>query len=179
MPIVTRYSPSMVAAHWLVALLVLGALFMGFVVFDAIPDGDPIKKTAIGLHMVGGFTVLILMTLRLYLRLRTAQPAPAPTGNALLDRIGPLTHRTLYLLVFLMVGTGVATSLSAGLPGIIFFNSGAPLPKDFDIFVACVIHGKIAWVLLALIVLHFSAALFHQFVRKDNLLSRMSFGSRG
>jgi len=178
MPPVSRYHPAIVTAHWVVAVLVLGALFVGFVVFDAIPDADPMKKTVIGLHIVGGLTILVLMTLRLVLRFRTARPPPAPTGNALLDRIGPITHWALYLAVFVMVGTGIATSLAAGLPAIIFMNSGAPLPKDFDMFVSCVIHGKVAWILAGLIGLHFAAALYHQFVRRDHLFRRMAFGPR-
>jgi len=39
-------------------------------------------------------------------------------------------------------------------------------------------HGYIAKLLVGLIVLHASAALYHQFVRKDGLLARMSFGRR-
>jgi cytochrome b561 len=178
MPTVSRYHPAMVILHWLIALLVLGALFMGFVVFDAIPDEDPAKKIAIGLHLAGGLTILILLSVRLVLRMRTDRPPPAPTGAALLDRLAPLTHWAFYLAIFLMIGTGVTTSLAAGLPGIIFMNNGKPLPKDFDVFVACVIHGKVAWVLVGLIALHVSAALYHQFIRRDHLLRRMAFGPR-
>ncbi|KAA0274983.1 MAG: cytochrome B, partial [Chloroflexi bacterium] len=33
-----------------------------------------------------------------------------------------------------------------------------------------------SWLLLALVLLHFGAAMFHQFIKKDNLLARMWFG---
>jgi cytochrome b561 len=33
-----------------------------------------------------------------------------------------------------------------------------------------------SWLLLGLVLLHFGAALYHQFIRKDNLLARMWFG---
>lgn len=35
------------------------------------------------------------------------------------------------------------------------------------------VHGILAWVLFALILLHVVAALFHRFVRKDHVLQRM------
>ena len=37
---------------------------------------------------------------------------------------------------------------------------------------------ELSWkILLALIILHVAAALYHQFIRRDNLLGRMWFGS--
>jgi cytochrome b561 len=41
-----------------------------------------------------------------------------------------------------------------------------------------VAHGYIAAILAALILLHFLAALYHQFVRQDGLFRRMGFGAR-
>jgi cytochrome b561 len=40
------------------------------------------------------------------------------------------------------------------------------------------VYGLIVTVLVVLIVLHFAAALWHHFVRKDGLLRRMWFGRR-
>jgi cytochrome b561 len=50
------------------------------------------------------------------LRLRSAQPAAVTTGYPALDRMAPLMHYGLYLLMLLMVGTGYATGILAGLP---------------------------------------------------------------
>jgi len=38
------------------------------------------------------------------------------------------------------------------------------------------VHGIVAKLLMLAIALHVGAALFHQLVRKDRLLSRMGFG---
>jgi cytochrome b561 len=35
------------------------------------------------------------------------------------------------------------------------------------------VHGNLAWVMFALIVLHIAGALFHRFVLKDRVLERM------
>jgi cytochrome b561 len=39
-------------------------------------------------------------------------------------------------------------------------------------------HGLTSSLLLALVALHFGAALYHQFILKDNLLARMWFGKQ-
>ena len=64
-------------------------------------------------------------------------------------------------------------SLQTGLLPIVFGGSGATLPADFYVFAARMLHGVIAPVLALLVVLHVEAALYHQFVLKDNRLSRM------
>jgi cytochrome b561 len=46
------------------------------------------------------------------------------------------------------------------------------------VFPTRVIHGAIAKVLVALIAVHASAALYHHFVLRDGLLKRMWFGRR-
>ena len=40
------------------------------------------------------------------------------------------------------------------------------------------VHGLAANILLLLIVLHVGAALYHQFIRRDNLIARMWYGAR-
>jgi cytochrome b561 len=40
------------------------------------------------------------------------------------------------------------------------------------------VHGIVAKLLMLAIALHIGAALYHQFVRRDGLLSRMGFGRR-
>ena len=177
MPTVSRYHPLLVALHWLIALSVIGALFIGLVVFDSISDKDPAKKTVIALHMAGGFTILLLMTLRLIVRLRTKAPPAMVTGNAAVDQIGPLIHLGFYVVVFAVIACGVVTSFATGLPAIVFGGSGAPLP-DFDAFPVFQAHGLLAWILAAMVALHISAAIYHQVFRKDHLLRRMSFGPR-
>jgi cytochrome b561 len=72
-----------------------------------------------------------------------------------------------------MTVSGISLSLQAGLLPIIFGGSGAALPADFYVFAARMLHGVIAPMLALLIVLHVGAALYHQFLLKDNLLSRM------
>jgi cytochrome b561 len=174
----TRYHPALVVLHWLIALMVIGLLFAGKVILDGMPNTDPAKVQLLMFHMAGGMAVLALMLLRIALRRGTTAPPPAPTGNALLDRAGPLAHLALYLLVIAMSLSGFALSLMAGLPDIVFGGSGAPLPVDFGVYWPRGLHGLLSGLLIALVLLHIAAAIWHQAVRKDRLLSRMWFGPR-
>src|SRR5260221_7928992 len=109
-------------------------------------------------------------------RWSTAKWVAATTGGPGRDRLAPITHYGFYVLVPLMVGTGYATGILAGLPAIVFGRSGAPLPKSFMVYPTFVAHGVLAALLAGLIALHILAALYHQFVRKDGLFARMALG---
>ncbi len=175
----TRYHPLLVALHWLVAVLVIVALVFGTLRLTELPNDDPEKLFALRAHMSIGITVAVLMLVRLVTRAVTATPPHATTGNALADKVGVATHWVLYLLVFAMVGSGMATARAADLPAILFGGSGAPLPEDFRVYSPRIAHGIIATLLGLLLLLHIAAALFHQVVRKDALFARMWFGRRG
>jgi len=178
MKAVSRYHPLLVTLHWLLAVLIVAALAVGFFGLAAMSNADPRKIAVLRLHMAGGMLILALMVVRLVVRLRTPRPAPATTGHAMLDRLAPMTHWGFYLVVLAMVGTGYATGILAGLPAIVFAGSGDPLPLSFAIYPTFVAHGYLAALLAGLIALHLLAALYHHFVRKDGLLRRMSFARR-
>ena len=125
--------------------------------------------------MINGAVIGCLMVLRLIIRARTRRPAPATTGMAWADAVGPWTHRALYALVFAMVASGVALGVGTDLPAIVFGGSDQPLPATFDGSWMRVLHAIAAKSLMALIVLHVAAALWHHTVRRDGLLRRMGF----
>lgn len=178
MAAVLRYHPVLVVLHWLLALLLIGTLLAGFFLVGVMPNTNPHKIGVLKLHMAGGMLILALMLLRFVVRLVTAKPPPAQTGSATLDRLVPLGHLAMYGLVVLMVATGYATGILAGLPDIVFAGSGQPLPPDFHVFWTRVAHGWLAILLAIAIVLHIGAALYHHFGRRDGLLRRMTFGPR-
>jgi len=173
-----RYHPALVAMHWLLAFMVIAALFMGETVVGETSNADPAKIGILRNHMIFGSSILVLMLLRLFIRSRTEKPPHADIGNSTLNTLGIWAHWALYAVVIMMCLSGIGTSLAAGLPDIIFNGSGAPLPADFEVFFPRLVHGALASVLMLLIAAHVAAALYHQFMRKDGLLSRMWFGAR-
>lgn len=167
----TRYHILQVTFHWLTVVL-LFAMFLLGTYMSRLPN-DTGKIALLTAHITLGSITLIVIIARFINRFRLPRPAHATAGNAFLDWIGKVVHYLLYTLAFLMAVSGISLSLQAGLLPIIFGGSGAALSADFYTFNARMLHGVIAPVLALLVVLHVEAALYHQFVLKDSLLSRM------
>lgn len=174
----TRYHPALVALHWLLAILILLALAGGTLILDAMPNDHPDKIESLRSHMIVGITILILMIIRLVVRLRTKKPPHADIGHAGLNKVSVWAHWAFYILIFGMLTSGIGISILTGLPAITFGGSGEPLPVTFDGLPPRIAHGIIAIALMLLIGGHIAAALYHHFIRKDGLLSRMWFGRR-
>jgi cytochrome b561 len=169
-----RYNPALVGLHWLVAALIFIMLVMGYTRLGGTPN-DAAKIQTLGLHMPIGITIVVLTVIRFAVRLSTKKPAPATAGHPLLDKLGVATHYLLYLAALSMGLSGMGISALAGLPAIVFERSGS-LPADFAAFGPAIAHGFLSFVLSGLVLMHIGAALYHQFIRKDNLLARMWFG---
>ena len=107
--VASRYQPVLVALHWLVALMIIGLLCLGFFVLANMPNSDPKKLDILVWHMSGGMFVLVLMVVRLIIRRWSARPAMAVTGSKLLDRMASMAHIGFYVIVFLMIATGWIT----------------------------------------------------------------------
>lgn len=174
----SRYHPALVGLHWLLAGLIMLALAMGTFVLKEIPNTSPDKIDSLRGHMIVGIVIGALMLVRLVVRIRTKHPSVATTGSTLLDKLGKSTHTVLYLLVFVMAASGLVTALLAGLPEIIFSSGAGVLPESFTSYPSRAVHGWITKALLALIGLHLTGVVYHQFRLKDRLLPRMWFGKR-
>jgi cytochrome b561 len=178
MKLVSRYHPLLVTLHWVLAILIIAALSIGFFWLAAMPNTNPQKIIVLRVHMAVGMLILALMIIRFIVRMWTSKPASVTTGYPPLDRIAPIIHYGFYVLILLMVASGYTTGILAGLPAIVFGGSGDPLPATFAIYPSFVAHGYIAALLAGFIALHVLAAFYHQFVRKDGLFGRMFFGRR-
>ena len=174
----TRYHPLLVALHWLMALMILLGLVFGRFVLAPMNNDNPAKVEGLGGHMTIGLLVGVLLVVRLISRFASEQPPQADTGNAVLNRIGTATHWVLYLLVALMVLSGVNMAFSAGLFPIVFGGSGSPIPANLSDLAPRFVHGLVSNLLILLLLLHVAAALYHQFFLHDGLFGRMWFGRR-
>jgi len=151
---ISRYHPLLVMLHWVLAVLIIAELSLGFFGLAATPNSDPGKVGILRVHMMGGVLILALMVFRFIVRMRTPRPADATTGYPLLDRIAPISHYGFYVLLLMMVGTGFATAIIAGLGEIVFGSSGAPLPPTLMTYPAFVAHIFFAMLLSGLVILH-------------------------
>lgn len=169
-----RYHPVHVILHWLMALLILMMLGIGKFVMPGVSPDDPQKVFMLQIHAYTGMAIGVLLAIRLVLRFTTKRPAPADAGNAFLNFLSKVVHFLLYLLLIGMAVSGFGLFQMANLPAI--FGGQAPYPQDFFQYLPRMGHGLSSSLLLALVVLHIGAAMYHQFIRRDNLLSRMWFG---
>ena len=174
----TRYHPLLVALHWILALMLLFSLVIGGSGLERLPNSDPAKVDALAGHMIFGSIILVLMILRLITRVLSQKPVHVSNGSALLDHIGTWVHWLFYALVFGVCVSGIGISVATGLPDIVFFGSEAPLPESFWDYPARTAHYVLTTALLALIAVHVTAALYHQLVIQNGLISRMWFGKR-
>jgi len=171
-----RYQPVYVVLHWLMALLVLMMLGIGKIVMPGVSPDDPQKAFMLQIHAYTGLFIGILLVIRLILRFTGKRPAPADAGNALLNFAARAVHFLLYLFLIGMAVSGLGLFQLANLPAV--FSGEIPYPSNFFQYLPRMGHGLTSGLLLGLIAVHFGAAMYHQFIRKDNLLARMWFGKR-
>lgn len=165
-----RYAKPQVAVHWLAAALIAFLLASGTLVLADLPN-TPEKTGNLRIHMMLGGVAGLLVIGRIAMR-RLFPAAPALPGH----KLALAGHMALNLVVLLLVFSGVMLSLQSGAFDAVF-GSGV-LPEDFKQFTPRKIHGLASRLAMGLIALHVLAALWHQFIVKDALISRMRFGGR-
>lgn len=171
---VKRYHPALVVLHWLLALAIFGAFIMGAFVLDDMKNDAPQKMNLLALHVLGGLTILVLTAVRLFVRMKTAKPAPVVTDNAKMDKVGTGVQHLLYALTLLAAISGMVLASKHNLLAILFKGVGA-LPESFE-GAAHNAHSLMAMGLILFTLVHVAGALKHQFVLKNNLLDRMKLG---
>ena len=169
---VKRYHPALIALHWLLAVAILGMYVFGSFVLDDMHNTEPGKPGLLSLHLIVGVAILALTVVRLIVRVRMPRPAPVP-GSRGAQKVATGLQHLMYTLTVLIVVSGLALAFSANLFSILYGHSGT-LPKDFEGFTSHDIHGWLVNGLLVVVALHVAAALQHQFLLKDNILSRIS-----
>lgn len=169
-----RYGSIAVAIHWASAALILAALAGGLAMANI---GDAATRAAIlPVHIGLGILVLLLTLVRVgWWIWGDRQPSPIANQPPIQEWAARTVHVGLYVAIVVMATSGLATvALSGAVPALL---TGAPLP-DFNAYPPRAAHGLGARLLLALLVVHVGAALYHQFVRRDRIFARMGMGAR-
>jgi cytochrome b561 len=170
-----HYTLTAKVLHWLMALLIFTALPLGFYMHDL--KLSPAKLQLYSYHKWIGVSLLLLCLVRILWRITHRPPA------LLLERwqhtASNVVHRLLYLLLLAIPLSGWLMSSAKGVQTVWF--GIIPLPnlveknKVLGILLGQ-IHESLSYILLILVILHIAAALKHQFIDRDKLLSRMLFG---
>lgn len=167
------YTRTAIALHWVIAGLVLSALFMGWTMTSmAISPG---KLKLVNYHKWVGVTVLALAVLRVIWRL-THQPPPAEPMPRWQRFAAHASHGLLYLLMFAVPLSGWAYSNAAGYPIVYLGKLALPdlVARDKALAAQLVqVHGALALTFALLVGVHLLAALQHHFIHHDRTLRRM------
>ena len=168
-----RYGAVAVAIHWISALAIAGLLVSGFRIASL---ADPLAKAdLLRVHAAIGIAVLVLTLARLsWWLFADRKPAGVPGTPPLQERAAKAVHGLFYVVILGMGASGIGMLVLSGAGAILYLGAPGLMP-DFTVFAPRVPHGLGAFALLALIVLHVGAALYHQFVRRDRLIARMGF----
>ncbi|OLY96290.1 cytochrome b [Polynucleobacter sphagniphilus] len=173
-----RYNPISVAFHWLMAAIIVVTWSIAIVVSDM--PLSPARITGYSWHKWLGVTVFFLVILRLVWRATHLAPQLEIKMPVWQERAMQLTHFALYLLMMVIPLVGWLMSSAKGYTVNYFglFELPDLLSKDKALGHQLKdLHEYLADILVALVCLHVLAALKHQFIDKDGLLSRMSFCS--
>jgi len=167
------YSRRMIRMHWLTLALVVVAWYLGDTLVD---DRSTKSATLLGylVHALVGGSVLMVTAMRMVYR--SVDRLPQPASNSLLDMAAKGVHHLLYALLVLLPTTGFMTLLMSKVGEALVTANARLLPEKFTgpSIISHVTHDVLMNVLIAVVVIHILAVIWHQFILKDGLMSRMA-----
>ena len=172
-----KYGAVAVSIHWMSAIAIFALLGSGFRATSLTESTD--KAATLAVHVGLGCLVLILTLTRLaWWFWADVKPLP-PKGDPEWQAKGAKAiHFLFYVVILGMVSSGIGMIVLSGAASILFGSSSQALPDFWD-FLPRVPHGLGARLMLALLVLHMGAALYHHSVKNDGLIARMWYGRDG
>jgi cytochrome b561 len=177
-----RYTTVAIVLHWLIALILISAIAVAWQFDDA---KGLAKFQLFQLHKSLGITVLVLSLARLGWRLINPAPAPLASLKPWEKFLSKAVHVGFYVIMLGMPLTGwlVVSASPKNIPTLLYglvdlpylpFVHGLAQAQAHDLQELFeTVHEAMGKVTYALIVLHVGAALKHQFIDRDTVLSRM------
>lgn len=165
------YAVAQKILHWVMAFLIMMDLAVAQKFGDVMANWDRFQSRSD--HAGIGVIVALLLLLRLGLRWRYGAPPLPASMPAWQQKLAQAAHALLYLLIILLIASGILTAMAADSLiepfGLFALNDGIA-----GNFVGLrQIHQAVTWALIALIAAHILAALYHLFWRRDGLTERM------
>jgi superoxide oxidase len=164
-----------ITIHWVSLLLVLAIVGTGLMYGQI--EHRPWAPPLLWVHRSLGVILWAITVARLSWRLKGARIPELPTFMTPLHRFAARwSERGLYIILLTQPVTGLAQTLSRGRPFELLVWTVPPiLSRNLDLAVLFhAIHSLGAWCLIGLVSLHASAALFHHFIRRDDVLETMA-----
>lgn len=159
--------------HWLMAALVLTVLAIGMTMVSSLGN----YHWLISIHRPLGILILLLVVVRFANRLVSRRPPLPVTMSAAERLVATASEYLLYALMFALPLVGWMMLSAARYPIVLFGSVHLPYILPHDAMLHAMLrrtHTVLAYALLAAIVAHFSAVLFHTLIVRDGLLGRMA-----
>jgi cytochrome b561 len=170
-----RYSKTAMLLHWLVAILIIAAFFLGLTMVD-IKGFSPTKLKYSSWHKWMGVTVLLLAAVRILWR-KANVPPPHPAGMPQWQVLAAdYMHYALYFFMFAVPVSGYLYTTAANVPVVYLGLWQIPAlfegtPELKELFKP--IHYWLNMAMAAAVLAHAGAALKHHFIDRDDVLKRM------
>lgn len=164
--------------HWVMALMIAALIPIGIWMAERAEANifDTLTNTLYAWHKAIGFSVLLLMVLRVAVKVRLKSPDYPDSISPQLKAMAKGLHHLMYVLLILtpLFGWAGVTAFPAlitlggydlpAMPGV---------PQDSALATTLFeIHGALAFTLIVLVIGHIGAAIRHM-LRKDGLVRRM------
>ena len=170
----TRYTPTAIFIHWLMALLLIGLFSVGLYMSDL--PLSPQKLKIYSWHKWAGVTAFVLVLVRLAWRVGHPPPALPAAMPGWQKTAAHGLHHLLYLLMIAIPLSGWLMSSAKGFQTVYFGILPLPdlLQKDKELGELLEsMHTALNFTLAALVLAHIGAAVKHHLLDRDDVLARM------
>jgi cytochrome b561 len=159
--------------HWLTAALVLTMLGIGVAMVASLAD----YHRLVSIHRPLGILILIVVVIRFVNRHYSTLP-PFPATMSPQERsIASASELVLYALLFFQPLVGWGMLSAARFPIVLFGSIHLPAILPHSVMLYALLRGThtvLAYLLFLTFLAHFGAVLFHTFVVRDRVFSRMA-----
>jgi len=166
-----QYSIRITLVHWLTLLLFIAAFYLGHTLDEMKEATDKMRLYPI--HFIVGDLIFLLTLIRAYFLRKDGKLPPIEGGSDVANKVATGIHHLLYLLLIAIPVSGMIMINTTGLLDALRLHDAGKLP-DLEKFVIHDVHGTLVGILVVTIALHAAAAIYHQFILKDNLIRRMA-----
>jgi cytochrome b561 len=169
-----RYPATSKLLHWLVAICVLTTAPVA-IAMTSVGKG-PTQDMLYNFHKSLGVLILILMILRLINRLVAGAPIADPGIEPWQKTVSSVVHTSLYVLLLAMpvVGYIANSAYGASTPFFGLFNLPMIVEKNEALATQLfALHRWTGFLVILIVLMHVGAALYHHFIRRDDVLRRM------
>jgi cytochrome b561 len=174
-----RYDRTTIILHWTTAAITL-YMFASPYIWRLFERRTPPRLEIQFFHFSFGLLLGAIVVGRILWRINYGRRLAAPSRSRTYA-VAKAVHYTLYVLLLTQISFGIWLRFAQNNPLVFFglFEVGVPFdgPREYR-HVLALIHYLLAWTIISLASVHALAALFHHYVLKDRLLTRVSFGPK-